>query len=129
MALKSLLARLTRVDRWLVLLTLAGTVVSLYLSLGRPVGRQVVVYLDEKIVFAGPLDQTRTIPVEGPLGETRIEIGHGKARVLSSPCPRKICIGMGAVGHSGDLLACVPNHVTLRIEGEKDDRGYDLLSR
>lgn len=128
MALGMLWTRTTRTDRWLILLLLLLALASLWLSIGRSVGTQVVIYEDERVAFVGPLDQDRHLDLHGPLGITRVEIAEGRVRVTSSPCPRKICIAMGDVHRSGDLLACVPNLVVVRIEGE-EAKGYDLLSR
>lgn len=128
MALKALWQRTTVVDRGLILLLAVAALASLPLLLERDVGKQVMVYAGERLVFAGPLNQERQLDVHGPLGDTRVEIHGGKVRVLDSPCPRKICISMGVAYRSGDLLACVPNRVVVRIEGEAEE-GYDLLSR
>lgn len=128
MALEMLWTRTTRTDRWLILLLLLLALASLWLSIGRSVGSQVIIYENEQIAFVGPLDQARHLDLQGPLGITQVEIAGGKVRVTSSPCPRKICIAMGDAHRSGDLLACVPNLVVVRIEGE-ETKGYDLLSR
>ncbi|WP_020678198.1 NusG domain II-containing protein [Geopsychrobacter electrodiphilus] len=128
MAVTSLWQRITRTDCWVICLLVSALLISLFLSLGRPPGEQVIVYTGEKIAFVGPLNQNRQLEFQGPLGKTEIEIKGGQVRVLASPCPRKICIGMGEVHRSGDLLACVPNRVVVRIEGEAAG-GYDLLSR
>jgi hypothetical protein len=129
MALSSLWARITRTDHWLMLLLLLVTIGSLLLSLGRSVGRSVVIYEGERIAFTAPLTQERRIELDGPLGATQVEISAGRARVVSSPCSRKICIEMGDIHRSGDLLACVPNRVVIRIEGDGEGGAYDLLSR
>jgi len=127
MALNSLWARITKIDRLLMLLLIMLAVASLWLSLGRAVGRSVLIYEGETLAFTAPLSQDRHIELQGPLGVTQVEISAGKLRIISSPCQRKICIGMGEIHRSGDLLACVPNRVVVRIEGEEGD--YDLLSR
>jgi hypothetical protein len=37
---------------------------------------------------------------------------------------------MGAARHAGDLIACVPNHLIIRIEGRhQENTTYDLISR
>lgn len=128
MALEELWSRTTRTDRALVLAIALLALVSLFLVAGRSVGQTVLISAGDKLVYIGPLGQDRTLKVHGPLGDTVIEIAAAKVRVTSSPCPRKICLAMGTVQHSGDLLACVPNLVVIRIEGE-EAKGYDLLSR
>ncbi len=64
-----------------------------------------------------PLDQSRTLSVHGPLGDTVVELGGGQARVLSSPCTEKICIRTGAIARPGQWIACLPNRVFLDIQG------------
>ena len=128
MALSLLWKRTTRVDRILVLALLVVCVFSLSKVLGRPAGKEVVIYRGDQVAYSGPLELERTLELEGPLGMTRVAIAAGEVSVTDSPCPRKICIALGTVHRSGDLLACVPNQIVVRIEGE-EDRGYDLLSR
>lgn len=124
------LQRLTPFDRKLVLLLALVVLVTFLLPFRQEKGQRVVVSSGEKILFVAPLDQDRVVDVPGPLGSTRLQIAGGGVRVLSSPCPKKICIGMGEARNRGDLLACVPNRVVIRIEGGADQKGsYDLLSR
>jgi len=124
------LQRLTPFDRKLVLLLTLTVLVTFLLPLGQGKGERVVVSSGEQILFVAPLDQERRVEIPGPLGTTRLQIARGGVRVLSSPCPKKICIGMGEARHSGDLLAYVPNRVVVRIEGGTEKKkSYDLLSR
>lgn len=131
MALKPLWDRLRPGDRWLLgaLLLLCLGLLA-WLTPGTR-GRRVVAERDGQVIFVAPLDQPRRFALEGPLGKTELEIKGGAVRVLSSPCPRKICIGMGAIDRAGELLACVPNHLVIRVEGEaaSGPKDYDLLSR
>ena len=125
------LERLTPFDRKLVTLLTLLVLCSFLLPLQQGVGSQVVVSSGDNILFTAHLDQDQIVDLPGPLGITQIQIAAGAARVLSSPCSQKICIGMGPVSRSGDLLACVPNRLVVRIEGDAAEKeaGYDLLSR
>jgi hypothetical protein len=60
-------------------------------------------------------DETVTIPVEGPLGTTMVEIVGDRAHVVSSPCPDKVCIRMGWLRRVGDYSACLPNRVLVEV--------------
>jgi len=128
MALKSLWARWTAVDRSLGFLLIVVVLCSIYATWGRPAGSEVLIYQGDRLFYAGPLNQDRQLRVKGPLGTTQVNIHAGAVSVTDSPCPRKICIGMGRVKQSGDLLACVPNEVVVRIAGQETG-AYDLLSR
>lgn len=124
-----LLRRLTPFDRKLALLLALLVVCSFWLPLRQQAGARVVASLDGQTVFVAELDQDQQFELAGPLGPTRVEIADRAVRVLSSPCPNKICIGLGWARHAGDLLACVPNRLVIRIEGEPEEAEYDLLSR
>lgn len=123
--------RTTVLDRILVGLLLAGVILSALWITRLPSGARVVVERDGQVVFSAPLSEPRTVSLAGPLGETVVRIADGNARVLSSPCPNKVCMGMGPASRRGELLACVPNHLIVRIEGghQEESPPYDLLSR
>ena len=116
---------------WLVVLLL------LTISLGGIVsiaamseGSRVLVTCGDELCFTAPLDQPRTLAIDGPLGQTKLVIDERRARIVESPCPRKICVSMGEAKHTGDLLACVPNRILVHIDGSSGKEvSYDLLSR
>jgi hypothetical protein len=122
---------MTPLDRGIVLVLLLLTGVLFNLAGLAPPGQKVVVERDGRVIFIAPLAVDRTVALPGPLGETVLAIRQGRARIISSPCPRKICMGMGAIALEGDLLACVPNHLLVRVVGNKGKKrkDYDLLSR
>ncbi len=122
---------MTTLDRALLCGLLALALLSALLLARLPGGRNLVVERDGRIIYRAPLDRPRQVHLDGPLGVTEALIENGSVRILSSPCAHKICIGMGRVDRSGQWLACVPNHLLLRIEGGSStaEEGYDLISR
>ena len=133
MAVNRIWAGMTRLDRLIVLLvTLLCLLLFVGLGLSQP-GETVEVYRDGELFFRAPMKEERTIPLEGPLGTTLLVIEAGAAKIIDSPCPYKVCIGMGEIDHSDEIIACVPNRLLVRIAGEKNKSGkgagYDLLSR
>jgi len=127
--MRALLRRMTALDRLIVAVLLLGILASFFLLGSRPRGERVLVERDGRLLFSAPLGENRVVDLEGPLGSTRLEIRDGRARILASPCPTKACIGMGAIARRGELLACVPNQLLVRIDGEGDGADHDLLSR
>ena len=121
---------MTRGD-WLVILFLVGvSLAGLVWVATAPGGTHVVVTSGEQTCFIAPLDQPRSVDLDGPLGQTHLVIDAQGARITSSPCPRKICISMGSARQTGDLLACVPNRILVRIDSPTGEEApYDLLSR
>ena len=123
--------RLTPFDRKLLVVVVLLVTSSFLILLGQKTGGRVVVSINDEIVFVAPLNKDRHVALEGPLGVTVLEIKAGAARIISSPCTKKVCIHMGEVRRSGDLLACVPNHLVINIEGneDEDDGDYDFIQR
>jgi len=76
-----------------------------------------------------PLTPGRRIEVPGPLGITAVEVGPEGAAVRSSPCQNQICVRAGRITRPGEVVACVPNRVALRLAGEGDRSAVDAVSR
>lgn len=91
-------------------------------------GSTVEVYSGEKFMGRYPLHEDRKVDVQGPLGVTEVEIRDGRACVVSSPCPHKVCVHMGEIGSEGGLIACVPNKVVIKV-GRGHPEGLDAVSR
>lgn len=62
--------------------------------------------------------QNREVTIEGQLGNSRLQIEGGRVRFLSSPCENKLCIHQGWASLSGELIACLPNRISVSIEGQ-----------
>jgi hypothetical protein len=65
--------------------------------------------------------QARLVSVQGPLGDTVLEIKGGQARVISSPCLNQTCVAAGAIHRRGAFIACLPNRVMVSVEGGEDE--------
>ncbi len=119
------------VGDWLVVLIMLMISLAGIVSIATmPEGSRVMVTCGEELCFTAPLDQPRTLAIDGPLGQTKLVINEQGVRIVESPCPRKICVSMGAAKHTADLLACVPNRILVHIDGSSDKEvSYDLLSR
>lgn len=129
MALKRIWSRTTPLDRLVVGLLILAAIASFGLLAGGEPGERLIVERDGRILFTAPLAAEQEITLAGPLGPTVLAIRHGAARILNSPCPHKDCMAMGPAVRRGDLLACVPNRLLVRIEGGETERpDYDLLS-
>jgi hypothetical protein len=85
-----------------------------------------VIRVDGRVVAEFPLSTPRHYAVSGPLGETRIEIAPGRARVLSDPGPRQYCVQQGWLTRPNAIAICAPNHVSLSLSGR--DPSHDSLN-
>lgn len=92
-------------------------------------GTMIVVEQGNRIVGRYPLKDEKNVIVEGPLGETYLEIKEGTACIVDSPCPQKVCMRMGKIRRVGDIVVCVPNQVLVRVEGKVEEGVPDAISR
>lgn len=121
---------MTRADWLVILVLLACSLAGVGWVAAMPEGSRVLVTCGEELCFTAPLNEDRTVMIDGPLGSTQLVIDDQGARITHSPCPRKICIGMGPARNTADLLACVPNRILVRIDSpDGEEAPYDLLSR
>lgn len=71
--------------------------------------------------FVYPIDTEGTFHFHGPLGNTVVTIKNEAVRVISSPCPEKICIASSPIQRPGTWLACLPNRIFIKIEGKSEE--------
>ena len=65
-----------------------------------------------------PLNAPRRLAVTGRIGISTILIDHGRARFSDSPCRNRICVHSGWLTHAGDTAVCLPNGVSLTLDGD-----------
>jgi hypothetical protein len=82
----------------------------------------------DRLVGRFALDRDRVVEVPGPLGISLVQIKQGRARIVSSPCPKGICKHMADIGSEGGMIACVPNEVVVQVSSERED-GLDGVTR
>ena len=56
-----------------------------------------------------------------------ITVGDGAAYVSNSDCPDRLCMKMKRVQNVGESIICVPNKVSVRIAGKKEE-GADVVA-
>ena len=78
---------------------------------------RVQVRSDGRVVAELDIHSRHALTVPGPLGETRIVIEPGRARVLSDPGMHQYCVRQGWLHRPGEIAICAPNRVSLQILG------------
>ncbi|HAW86761.1 MAG TPA: hypothetical protein DCX65_10855 [Spirochaetaceae bacterium] len=120
-------ARTRPADLFIIACGLALTALAAWLVYAGPPPARLLVQVEGR-EFVYPLAEDRLVSVAGPLGLTVIELSHGAARILESPCTNKTCISAGWQEATGEWSACLPNEVFLRIDGEAAaDGGVDAI--
>lgn len=121
---------MTKADKWLI-------ISLLIVAFAFILGRQFVSILNnqkataeikvkgrvvQELLLTGN-DNSKEYSVHGPLGVSTFEVRGNKIKMLSSPCPDKICIKQGWIENDKQAIICVPNQVsiTLKQKSELDE--------
>jgi hypothetical protein len=108
-------------DKILIGILLLLSLASFYfLRFFIPHGTVAVVEVDGRPICRLDLSIDTQRTVQGPLGETVIQVHGGQVRVVDSPCPHKLCVRTGWIDQAGRMIVCVPNRVVVRVEGEAE---------
>ncbi|WP_455201492.1 NusG domain II-containing protein [Kaarinaea lacus] len=119
--------KLTAGDRLLLALAVVSLGALYAVYWGQSVyGNQAAIAIAGKHWLTIDLYQEQVINVEGRLGDSKLEIKDGKIRFISSPCDTKQCIHQGWIHQSGEIAACVPNAISVRILGP--DPRFDTMN-
>jgi hypothetical protein len=59
------------------------------------------------------------VRVETEFGVNVIEITNHGARVIEATCPDKLDVHSGEISKSGQMIVCLPNRLTVRLQGKK----------
>ena len=89
--------------------------------------KQVIIESGKNIWYY-QLDKNKEINIEGNLGESTIKIQDGFISFENSPCPNKLCVLSSSISKNGQWIACLPNGVFVRIEGEDENTELDGIS-
>ncbi|MGH2569831.1 MAG: NusG domain II-containing protein [bacterium] len=88
-----------------------------------PAGRstRAIVTVGGEAVLEIPMDRDAEYRVAARLGEVTLAVAGGAIRVVEARCSQRICVGMGAKRRPGELIACVPNALLVRLDGADPD--------
>lgn len=87
---------------------------------------QVSIYVDGEIYKTLPLEKDCEIIVKSNFGTNKVVIKGKKVFVTDATCPDKLC-EKHAIEKSGRSIVCLPNRVSVVIEGEKCDEKIDVV--
>ena len=104
---------------------LLSVAVAFFFLWDNAVPEEALIYQNGTLLMRLNLNQKKEVRIQGPLGETILEIAHGKARVKADPGPKQYCVKQSWLQKSGDIAICAPSHLSLRITGRA--RVYDSL--
>ncbi len=113
-------------DLILIVLLLAVAAV-LYVAVGRPKdeGVTLVVRVNGEVAARYPLEQNGVYELNG--GTNTLTVEDGLAWISEADCPDHICMRMGKIHLSGQVITCLPNLLTVTVEGG-EDLGVDIIA-
>jgi len=124
---------------YLALLTLADVIILLlaifliiwlmlhyWFSVGSPATYAIITIADKSPLRVN-LDRHDKLHVAGSLGESILVVELGKIRFIASPCSGKQCIHTGWLTHGGDFSACLPNKISVIVNGT-DNEQFDAIA-
>ena len=105
----------------IVIASLLLLALALYLILGalRTVGGEVVVRVDGVETERHALTADGTYPLNG--GSNILDIGEGQAWLSEANCPDLLCVRQGKIRYTGQSIICLPNRLTVTVEGGEPD--------
>jgi hypothetical protein len=118
-------------DRFVSIALIAGSVLlAIAARLPGDAPTYAVVTIRGETVAAVPLGRDARLEYEGRIGPVVVEVAGGGVRIAEATCPHRICVGMGEKHRSGEVIACVPNALLVRLTGGRpDDDVPDAVSR
>ena len=90
-------------------------------------GDTVKIAVAGKLFGSYPLDEDRKIEVKKGGNVNLVIIKDGYVKMESASCKNQICVHTGKIKRAGQSIVCLPNRVSVTIEGESDE-GFDTVS-
>lgn len=89
-------------------------------------GETAVIYINGELYKEVSLSKNDEIKVESKYGKNTVVIKNGAVSIINSDCPGKDC-EQSSVSESGRSLVCLPNRLTVIIEGDNKNDGTDVV--
>ena len=90
-------------------------------------GDKVKISTDGQVYGIYPLNEDCEIDVTEDGHTNHITIKDGKVSMTSSTCKNQVCVETGAISHTKDSIACLPNRVIVEIKaGKNNPEGSDV---
>ncbi len=87
-----------------------------------------VIFNENRIIARYPLDENRTVTINGSNGPVEIGIVNGMVGINSVVCPHQICQKTGYIQHSHEQILCVPNRILIQIQYSGADEEIDAIT-
>lgn len=104
-------------------------VLGAVLLLTRKSGATVVVRVAGEEITAFPLDENTAYTIKGVGGGTNeLVIEDGAVWLEDASCPDQLCVHQGKIRYVGESIICLPNKVSVVIEGKPEENSVDVVA-
>ena len=104
----------------ILLIIISAGILFAFLYFNDTAGSIITIEAKGEIVGRIPLEKydnsSKTYHIEGEIGVSKILVEDGRVRMIESPCPNKVCVNTYWIENPGELIACIPNKIIIRIE-------------
>lgn len=111
----------------LIVLILFGAALSIPAALWKGSGNTVKITVNGKLFGIYTLSDNQTVEINKDGRTNIVRIEGGKVLMESASCKNQVCVHTGRISHTGQSIVCLPNRVSVTIEG-KEASGYDAVS-
>ena len=110
-----------------IALILFGAALAVPAFLWHDSGDTVKISLNGKEFGTYSLAEDKEVTVEKDGHVNKVMIKGGKVWMESASCKNQICVHTGKISNAGQSIVCLPNRVSVTIEG-KGGQDYDAVS-
>ena len=110
-----------------IVLVLFGAGLAVPAALWKNPGSVVKITVNGKLFGSYRLDDDQTVEIERDGKTNIVRIEGGKVWMESASCKNQVCVHTGRISRSQQSIVCLPNRVSVMIEG-KEGSGYDAVS-
>jgi len=89
-------------------------------------GEYADIYVDGKLYGTLSLDEDTSLLVESEYGKNTVTVKDGEIYIEDATCPDKLC-QMSHLDKKGGSIVCLPNRVSIIIEGKKSQKEIDVI--
>jgi hypothetical protein len=119
---------LRKYDIAIILISIAGIILSFFMLRQKPENKVLAVYIDGKKQLYSLRDSQ--FRVDSQYGYVKVKVTNGKAKVIESSCHDGWCKRMGWIDSPGDSAVCLPSRIMIVIENQKGaGEGADAVTK
>jgi hypothetical protein len=78
----------------------------------------VEIYEEGALTETLSLREDQDLRFESRWGYNRVRVEGGSVRVLEADCASQTCVHSGAIKRAGDMIACLPHRLVIKLRGE-----------